>query len=130
MDALDRLIVAQDVHTAEDARNLIATLGESVRFYKVGKQLFTALGPNFVRELRASNRKVFLDLKYKDIPNTVAGAVAEAAKLDDSMITVHASGGSMMLMSAAEATTTNKTKPKKHDVTVLTSMSQDDLAEI
>ena len=77
MDALDRLIVALDVPTAEDARNLIATLGESVRVYKVGKQLFTALGPDFVRELRASDRKVFLDLKYKDIPNTVAGAVAE-----------------------------------------------------
>jgi len=130
MYALDRLIVALDVPTAEDARNLIATLGESVRFYKVGKQLFTALGPDFVRELRASNRKVFLDLKYKDIPNTVAGAVAEAAKLGVSMITVHASGGSKMLKAAAEAAAASESKPMILGVTVLTSMSQEDLAEI
>jgi orotidine-5'-phosphate decarboxylase len=130
MDALDRLIVALDVPTAEDARNLIATLGESVRFYKVGKQLFTALGPDFVRELRASNRKVFLDLKFKDIPNTVAGAVAEASKLGVSMITVHASGGSKMLRAAAEAAAASESKPMILGVTVLTSMSQEDLAEI
>jgi orotidine-5'-phosphate decarboxylase len=130
MDALDRLIVALDVPTAEDARNLIATLGESVRFYKVGKQLFTALGPDFVRELRASNRKVFLDLKYKDIPNTVAGAVAEASKLGVSMITVHASGGSKMLKAAAEAAAASEAKPMILGVTVLTSMSQEDLTEV
>jgi orotidine-5'-phosphate decarboxylase len=130
MDALDRLIVALDVPTAEDARNLISSLGESVRFYKVGKQLFTALGPDFVRELRASNRKVFLDLKYKDIPNTVAGAVAEAAKLGVSMITVHASGGSKMLKAAAEAAAASESKPMILGVTVLTSMSQEDLVEI
>jgi orotidine-5'-phosphate decarboxylase len=130
MDALDRLIVALDVPTAEDARNLIATLGESVRFYKVGKQLFTALGPDFVRELRASNRKVFLDLKYKDIPNTVAGAIAEASKLGVSMITVHASGGSNMLKAAAEAAAASESKPMILGVTVLTSMSQEDLSEV
>ena len=130
MDALDRLIVALDVPTAEDARNLIATLGESVRFYKVGKQLFTALGPDFVRELRASNRKVFLDLKYKDIPNTVAGAVAEASKLGVSMITVHAAGGSKMLKAAADAAAASESKPMILGVTVLTSMNQEDLAEI
>src|SRR6185369_1258780 len=130
MDALDRLIVALDVPTAEDARNLIASLGESVRFYKVGKQLFSALGPDFVRELRASNRKIFLDLKYKDIPNTVAGAVAEAAKLGVSMITVHASGGSKMLKAAAEAAAASESKPMILGVTVLTSMSQEDLTEI
>jgi orotidine-5'-phosphate decarboxylase len=130
MDALDRLIVALDVPTAEAARNMVASLGESVRFYKVGKQLFTALGPDFVRELRASNRYVFLDLKFHDIPNTVAGAVAEAAKLGVSMLTVHASGGSKMLKAAADAAAESESKPTVLGVTVLTSIGQEDLAEI
>src|SRR5438445_3102318 len=130
MDALDRLIVALDVPTAEAARNMISSLGESVHFYKVGKQLFTALGPEFVRELRASNRHVFLDLKFHDIPNTVAGAVAEAAKLGVSMLTVHTSGGSKMLKAAADAAAASESKPTVLGVTVLTSLSQDDLSEI
>ena len=129
MDALDRLIVALDVPTAEDARNLVASLGETVRFYKVGKQLFTALGPDFVRELRASNRQVFLDLKYHDIPNTVGGAVAEAAKLGVSMLTIHAAGGSKMMRAAVEAAALSDNRPMVLAITVLTSMSQQDLAE-
>ena len=130
MEALDRLIVALDVPTAEAARNMIASLGESVRFYKVGKQLFTALGPDFVRELRASNRHVFLDLKFHDIPNTVAGAIAEAAKLGVSMLTVHTLGGSKMLKAAADAAAASESKPTVLGVTVLTSISQQDLTEI
>lgn len=130
MEALDRLIVALDVPTAEAARNMISSLGESVRFYKVGKQLFTALGPDFVRELRASNRHVFLDLKFHDIPNTVAGAVAEASKLGVSMLTVHTLGGTKMLRAAADAAAQSESKPTILGVTVLTSISQQDLSEI
>ncbi len=130
MDARERLIVALDVSTAEEARNLVASLGESVQFYKVGKQLFTARGPEIVRELRASNRKVFLDLKFHDIPNTVAGAVAEAAKLGVSMLTVHTLGGQKMLRAAAEAAAQSEWTPTVLGVTVLTSMAQADLAEI
>ncbi len=130
MDALDRLIVALDVSTAEEARNLVASLGESVKFYKVGKQLFTALGPEIVRELRASNRKVFLDLKFHDIPNTVAAAVSEAAKMGVTMMTVHAMGGKKMMKAAVEAAAQSEWMPMVLGVTVLTSMTQADLSEI
>ena len=99
----DRLIVALDVSSATQARQIVQSIGESASTYKIGKQLFTAEGPQIVRDLVSSGRKVFLDLKFHDIPNTVAGAVAEAAKLGVSMLTVHASGGSKMLKAAAEA---------------------------
>src|SRR5580700_11659867 len=87
----DRLIVALDVPSAAQARQLVQAIGESATTYKIGKQLFTAEGPQLVRELVASGRKVFLDLKFHDIPNTVAGAVRSAAYLRVSMLTVHAS---------------------------------------
>ena len=96
-DARERLIVALDVSDSVDAQQIIATLGDSVTFYKVGKQLFTAEGPRVVRDLVEGGRNVFLDLKFHDIPNTVAGAVHSAAQLGVSMLTVHASGGSAML---------------------------------
>ena len=126
----DRLIVALDVSSATQARQVIATIGESANTYKIGKQLFTAEGPAIVRDLVASGRKVFLDLKFHDIPNTVAGAVAEAAKLGVSMLTVHASGGSRMLKAAAEAAAQSASKPIVLAVTVLTSLADADLAEI
>src|ERR1700748_3694445 len=103
MLAKERLIVALDVPGAPQARQLVQSIGESATTYKIGKQLFTAEGPQLVRELVASGRKVFLDLKFHDIPNTVAGAVRSAAELQVSMLTVHASGGSKMLRAAAEA---------------------------
>ena len=81
----DRLIVALDVPSATQARQLVQSIGESASTYKIGKQLFTAEGPDLVRELNASGRKVFLDLKFHDIPNTVAGAVRSAAELRVSM---------------------------------------------
>ena len=126
----DRLIVALDVPSATQARQVIQSIGESANTYKVGKQLFTAEGPQIVRDLVASGRKVFLDLKFHDIPNTVAAAVREAAKLQVSMLTVHASGGSKMLKAAAEAAAQSDSKPMVLAVTVLTSLSDEDLSEI
>ena len=126
----DRLIVALDVPGATQARQLVQSIGESASTYKIGKQLFTAEGPQLVRDLVASGRKVFLDLKYHDIPNTVAAAVRSAAELNVSMMTVHASGGSKMLKAAAEAAVQSSSKPMILAVTVLTSMSDDDLQEI
>ena len=127
--ARERLIIALDVPTAAEARKLVAAIGESAVFYKVGKQLFTAEGPQVVRELVAGGKKVFLDLKYHDIPPTVAGAVAEAAKLGVDMLTVHASGGGKMLRAAVEAA---KARPGMAvlAVTVLTSMDDEDLGKI
>jgi orotidine-5'-phosphate decarboxylase len=126
----DRLIVALDVPSAEKARQVVQSIGESASFYKVGKQLFTAEGPQVVRDLVASGRKVFLDLKFHDIPNTVAGAVAEAAKLGVTMVNVHASGGRKMLKAAVDAAAQSESKPLLLAVTVLTSLSDEDLPEI
>ena len=120
----DRLIVALDVSSAAEAQTLVSAIGESAHIYKVGKQLFTAEGPQVVRDLVASGRKVFLDLKFHDIPNTVAHAVAEAAKLKVSMLTVHASGGLKMLKAAAEAANSSASKPLILAVTVLTSLDR------
>src|SRR5919205_1167630 len=102
-DNRERLIVALDVPNAPEARKIVAAIGDSARIYKIGKQLFTAEGPQVVRDLVASGRRVFLDLKYHDIPNTVGSAVREACALGVSMLTVHASGGEKMLRAAAEA---------------------------
>jgi orotidine-5'-phosphate decarboxylase len=132
MDNKDRLIVALDVAGATQARQIVQAIGDAATAYKVGKQLFTAEGPQVVRDLVASGRKVFLDLKYHDIPNTVAGAVRSAAELGVSMLTVHASGGSKMLRAAAEAASqsSTKAKPMVLAVTVLTSLSDSDLQEL
>ena len=102
-DPRQRLIVALDVSSSTAAQKIVAAVGESALTYKVGMQLYTAEGPQIVRELVASGKKVFLDLKYHDIPNTVAAAVREAAQLGASMLTVHASGGTKMLQAATEA---------------------------
>ncbi len=126
----DRLIVALDVSSAAQARQIVQSIGESANTYKIGKQLFTAEGPQIVRDLVASGRKVFLDLKFHDIPNTVAAAVRQAAELRVSMLTVHASGGSKMLKAAVEAAAQSPAKPMVLAVTVLTSLSDADLSEI
>lgn len=126
----DRLIVALDVSNAEKARALVAQLGEAVSFYKVGKELFTSVGPALVRDLVAGGKKVFLDLKFHDIPNTVAGAVRSAASLGVSLLTVHASGGSRMLEAAAQAAAQSAAKPTVLAVTVLTSFAAADLEEV
>lgn len=131
MDARkDRLIIALDVSRAFEAQKIVQEIGESASTYKVGKQLFTAEGPQVVRDLVASGRKVFLDLKFHDIPNTVAGAVTSACELGVSMLTVHASGGSKMLKAAAEAASNSIAKPLVLAVTVLTSLNDADLQEL
>jgi orotidine-5'-phosphate decarboxylase len=128
-NARDRLIVALDFPTAAEARRTVAALGETVSTYKVGKQLFVAEGPQLVRELVGAGHRVFLDLKFHDIPNTVAGAVRSAAALGVSMLTVHASGGSAMLRAAVKAAAEAKHPPMVLAVTVLTSLSDQDLQE-
>ncbi len=128
-DPRQRLIVALDVSTAAAAQKIVAAVGDSALTYKVGMQLYTAEGPQVVRDLVGSGRRVFLDLKYHDIPNTVGAAVAEAAKLGVSMLTVHASGSGRMLQAAVEAA---KTRPELMvlAVTVLTSMDEQDVEKI
>jgi orotidine-5'-phosphate decarboxylase len=129
-EARERLIVALDVSSSAAAQKIVAAVGESASIYKVGKQLFTAEGPQVVRDLVAARRKVFLDLKFHDIPTTVASAVREAAQLNVSMLTVHASGGAKMLRAASEAAAASSSKPLILAVTVLTSLSDSDLQEI
>jgi orotidine-5'-phosphate decarboxylase len=125
-----RLIVALDVSTAVAARKIVAAVGDSAQAYKVGMQLYTAEGPSIVRELVASGRSVFLDLKYHDIPNTVAAAVREAAELGVSMLTVHASGGGKMLTAATAAASSRKPGLLVLAVTVLTSLDDVELGKI
>ncbi len=126
----ERLIVALDVSSAREAVKIVASLVDSVQTYKVGLQLYTAEGPQMVRDLVGSGRRVFLDLKYHDIPHTVAAAVREAAKLGVSMLTVHASGGTKMLQAAVEAAREKDSGPQILAVSVLTSMDDQDLNEI
>lgn len=125
----ERLIVALDVSSAKEAQSIVSGLGNSVQVYKVGMQLYTAEGPQMVRDLVASGRKVFLDLKYHDIPNTVAAAVGEAAQLGVTMLTVHASGGTKMLHAAVEAAREKNSFLQVLAVSVLTSMDDQDLNE-
>src|ERR1700751_2282286 len=100
VDPRERLIVALDVSSAAAAQKIVAAVGDSALTYKGGMQLYTAVGPQIVRDLGASGRRVFLHLKYHDIPNTVSAAVVEAARLGVAMFTVHASGGAKMLRAA------------------------------
>jgi orotidine-5'-phosphate decarboxylase len=130
MEERERLIVALDVPTAARARQIVENLGNGVSHYKIGKQLFTAEGPALVRELAQAGLKVFLDLKFHDIPNTVAGAVAAACELGVSMLTVHASGGRHMLEAAVQVASKSDAKPIVLAVTVLTSLRDADLQEI
>jgi len=121
--------VALDVSSASKALQLADQVREVASLFKVGKQLFTAVGPEVVRDLQASGRKVFLDLKFHDIPNTVRAAVREAAKLGVNMLTVHAAAGSKVLRAAAEAAAEGANRPLILAVTVLTSFTDADLEE-
>ncbi len=123
----DRIVLALDVDDATEAVALVEDLRGVVGMFKVGHQLFTAFGPDIVREIVRRGAKVFLDLKYHDIPNTVAKASAEAVKLGVSMFNVHALGGMAMMKTAAEAARDTARRigvepPILLAVTVLTSM--------
>src|ERR1700688_742001 len=121
------IIVALDVPTADAALKLVEQLAPVAGGFKIGSELFTTAGPEIVRQIRALGALVFLDLKFHDIPNTVANAVAAAVRLDIQMLTVHASGGTEMLMAAEEAAQETawkhgRTPPLVLGVTVLTSL--------
>ncbi|MCK5802805.1 MAG: orotidine-5'-phosphate decarboxylase [Lentisphaeria bacterium] len=122
------LIVALDVNTQEEALAVTENIGDAVQWYKIGKQLFTRFGPGIVSELRSRGKKVFLDLKFHDIPNTVAQAVRSAAAIGADMTNVHAAGGPSMLRAAAEAA--NETGLLCIAVTVLTSLDREELEAV
>ena len=124
------IIAALDVPDATRALALAQQLAPAVGAFKIGKELFVAEGPDIVRRVRDTGASVFLDLKFHDIPNTVAKAVASAARLDVQMLTVHASGGTEMLRAAQAAANEADNSPLILAVTVLTSMDETDLAEI
>ena len=123
-----RIIVALDFPTATEAEQFLSGLDPASCRVKIGKELFTAEGPDFVRRAVALGFDVFLDLKFHDIPNTVAGAVRAAADLGVWMINVHASGGVAMMSEARAALEeVPGTRPLLIAVTILTSLSEDDL---
>ncbi|MBA4378075.1 MAG: orotidine-5'-phosphate decarboxylase [Gemmatimonas sp.] len=129
---VERVITALDVADRDGALRLAAALGPRGRLVKVGLELFTAAGPAVVADLRAAGRDVFLDLKLKDIPNTVAGAVRAACALDVSLLTLHADGGRRMLeaaVAAAQAGAAGGRRPALLAVTVLTSLDAAELEE-
>ncbi|MGA3033748.1 MAG: orotidine-5'-phosphate decarboxylase [Terracidiphilus sp.] len=127
-EARARLIVALDVPSADAANKLVEQLEGTCQWFKVGLELFTAAGPAIVEKLAAAGHSVFLDLKFHDIPNTVAGAVRSAAKLGARMTTVHAAGGPAMLEAAREALDAVPDAPQLLAVTVLTSMDAAELS--
>lgn len=125
-----RIVVALDFPNVAQARALLAQLNPAQCRVKIGKELFTRSGPSFVEEVIGQGFDVFLDLKYHDIPNTVAKAVSAAAQLGVWMVNVHASGGRAMMAAAREAVQASTHQPLLIAVTVLTSMAQADLLEI
>ncbi|HYB95579.1 MAG TPA: orotidine-5'-phosphate decarboxylase [Vicinamibacterales bacterium] len=132
---MNRIFVALDVDTPAKAIELADQLRGSVGGFKIGKQLFTAAGPVMVRELTGRGDRVFLDLKFHDIPNTVAGAIQSAVGTGAWMVNVHASGGTAMMRAAADAARragdlAGRPRPLVIGVTVLTSMDQAALQEI
>lgn len=134
-DVAGRLILALDVPTRAQAREVIQQTKGLVGYYKIGSQLFMAEGPALVREIVAEGENVFLDLKFHDIPNTVAGAVRETVRLGVRMLTIHALGGEAMMRRAVEAVhglcdREGLTAPTLLAVTLLTSLSLTDLEKI
>ena len=131
----EKLIVALDVETAEKAREIINELSDQVGAFKIGLQLFTSAGASFVREVVAGGVKLFLDVKFHDIPNTAAKASIEAARLGVWMFNIHALGGGEMMRRTSESVREvcdkeNLSQPKIIGVTVLTSSNQETLTEI
>ena len=127
---LPKIYVALDYQSASDADALIEQLPSGKVGLKVGKELFTSAGPQWVASLVEKGFSIFLDLKFHDIPNTVAKAVTAAAKLGVDVVNVHASGGSRMMKAAADALKETDNPPLLIGVTVLTSMDESDLKEL
>lgn len=128
---MSQIIVALDLPSSEAALGLVDRLGEAVDYYKVGSPLFTRSGPAFVRELRARGKHVFLDLKFHDIPSTVANAVTSAAELEVDLLTLHASGGEAMMRAAREARdAVGPDGPRLLGVTILTSFGAADVEQV
>jgi orotidine-5'-phosphate decarboxylase len=130
----DRIIVALDVPDRGSALRLVEQLSGLVGMFKIGSQLFAAEGPALVREIAEAGERVFLDLKFHDIPNTVAGAAESAARLGVSIFNVHALGGIDMMRAATDAVKDRgilwMTRPAVLGVTVLTSMDEANLADV
>jgi orotidine-5'-phosphate decarboxylase len=129
------IIAALDVPTAEQALKLAQAVASAVGAFKIGKELFVAAGPDIVKRVRDTGASVFLDLKFHDIPNTVAKAVASAVRLDVQMLTIHTCGGSAMMRAAEEsaqqtALQSGRNAPLVLGVTVLTSHDANTLSEI
>lgn len=135
MEHDDRLIVALDFSTLEEEKKLVLELGESVSYYKVGMELYYAAGNEAIKFLKEQGKHVFLDLKLQDIPNTVAKSLSVLAALGTDMLNVHAVGGAKMMAEAAKAVKEtaakmNRTAPKLIAVTVLTSMDEEQWADL
>jgi orotidine-5'-phosphate decarboxylase len=135
MAAKDRIIFALDVGDLASAEKWVKTLGSNVGWFKVGLELFTAAGPEVVELVTSSGIRCFLDLKFHDIPNTVAGAVRSAVRLKAEMMTIHISGGAEMIKAAVksadeESASLGLARPRLIGVSVLTSLSQDDLPSL
>ena len=133
--ASDKLIFALDAENYKDALSWVELLSGYVGMFKVGKELFTAVGPKIIESIKERNQRVFLDLKFHDIPNTVARAAQAAVRLNVDMFNVHASGGSQMIKEAVSAAWAcadklGQSRPIILAVTVLTSLNSADLAEI
>lgn len=125
------LIVALDVQTCAEAVEKVKAIGDSVGFYKIGLELFTAEGPDVVKAVKDLGKKVFLDLKFHDIPRTVERAVRSGGKLGVDLMTIHSVGGKAMIAAArAAADEFGANGPKILAVTVLTSLDQADLADV
>jgi orotidine-5'-phosphate decarboxylase len=127
MNSADKIIVALDLASKREALELVAQLKGDISFFKVGLQLYTASGPEVVREILSTGAKVLLDLKLHDIPNTVAKTVEPASKLGAQMVTIHLSGGGEMIRAAVAA---RKNNMSIVGVTVLTSATEETLREI
>jgi orotidine-5'-phosphate decarboxylase len=125
------IIVALDLPSSAEALELVDRLDQRVAFYKVGSPLFTRSGPDLVRALADRGKRVFLDLKYHDIPSTVGNAVAAAAELGIELLTLHASGGADMMRAAREARDAyGENGPRLLGVTILTSFSAVDVEQV
>ena len=134
MGAIDKIIIALDFSSKEQALKTVDGLGEMCCWYKVGSELFTACGPEIIRELQDRNKNIFLDLKFHDIPNTVGSAAGVCTQMGVRMFNVHASGGSVMMKKAREisektAQESGGKRPLLLAVTILTSLTSEMLVD-